>query len=323
MPAPHNRHNGGPPLDGENPFGRDGWIAVARVMREHHLVGFGRPVDPADPERGFTYSRAEAWLDLIMECRYAAGTVMNGGKRMDLLPGQLLGATSWLANRWNWTPKTVRGFLEKLQSDGMIERSTPGIQYTKSQVHPGSDEIHDVHVVGRPKGTQAQVITIRNYSTYQIIRDEEGHAQGHAEGTQGARQGHAKGNTLTKEQGNTGTQEQETKQQASTAPVAASGGLAGPQDIVSIMVPDIVSWMSSGADEHNARQWIKTTIAGTVNGGQILYEAYGKLKTDLATGSASTMPLKTLFAIFNRMRSETASKPRQVISKTPAYLQRY
>lgn len=205
MPTPHNRHNGGPPLDGENPFGRDGWIAVARVMREHHIVGFGRPVEPADPDRGFVYSRAEAWLDLIMECRYAAGSIMNAGRRMELQPGQLLGATSWLANRWNWTPKTVRGFLEKLQADGMIERSTPGVQPTKSQTKTGSDNNYDVSIIGRQKGTQAQVITVCNYSTYQVIRDDEGQAQGQAEGTQGASRGHAKGNTLTKEQGNKGT----------------------------------------------------------------------------------------------------------------------
>lgn len=170
-------HNGGPPII----RGNDGWIAISRAIRTHWLVGFGQPVAPMDPSRG-AHSRAEAFVDLLMECRYEAGTVSNGGRKMVLQPGQLIGAISWLAARWNWTPKTVRLWLDKLQDDGMIERAVDANQ-----------------------GKQAAIITVCNYSEYQLVQEQ----QGQSKGTQGASKGQAKGNSNKDKQGNKGTREQE------------------------------------------------------------------------------------------------------------------
>lgn len=135
-------------------------------------------------------SRCEAWMDLLMECRYEAGSVMNGGRRMQLLPGQLLGAVSWLAARWNWTPKTVRGFLDKLENDGMIDASPMGV-----------DE-------GKQKGKQATVLTICNYADYQVPNRDEGQAPRRTEGKQTASKGQAEGNIY---KDNKGTREQVEK----------------------------------------------------------------------------------------------------------------
>lgn len=198
-------HNKGPRLD---PYrarlhaGPDGWVRVDRRMRDHWLVGFGQPVPPMDPDAG-ALSRAEAWQDLIMECRFEEGAIYNGGRKMILQPGQLVGAVSWLAKRWNWTPKTVRGWLDKLETDGMISVTPPGIED------------------GKQKGTQAQVVTVCNYSEYQIVSDEEGQAKGNAEGTQGASKGHAKGNIY---KDNKGTREQGNK----TPPNPPAGGDVDP-----------------------------------------------------------------------------------------------
>lgn len=172
-------HNGGPPMI----RGNDGWIAISRAIRTHWLVGFGQPVTPLDGTRG-AHSRSEAFIDLLMECRYEAGTVSNGGRKMMLQPGQLVGAISWLASRWNWTPKTVRLWLDKLQEDGMIERYV------------------DPH-----QGKQAAIITVCNYSEYQLVQDQ----QGQSKDTQGASKGQAKGNSTKDKQGNKGTKEQEEK----------------------------------------------------------------------------------------------------------------
>lgn len=203
-------HNGGPPLDGG--LGADGWIAVARRMRSHWLVGFGHTVEAMDPSRG-AYSRAEAWLDLIMECRYSSGTVTNGGRRMELRPGQLVGATSWLASRWNWTPKTTRTFLDKLENDGMIERFSPGTA-------PSPDESHQYTTRGIQKGKQASIITICNYDAYQIVDDATGQATGQAKGEQGASKGQAEGNIYkeeTREQGKQGNKKDPTGSAAGPA----------------------------------------------------------------------------------------------------------
>ena len=85
--------NGGPMLCD----GRRGWVAVSRDMRKHWLVGFGQPVSPADPEKDWVLSRSEAWIDLIMEARFDAGTVNNGGHKMMIQPGQLLGVKAAIA----------------------------------------------------------------------------------------------------------------------------------------------------------------------------------------------------------------------------------
>ena len=116
---PPRRHNGGPALDEVSPFGKNGWIAVGRDSRYHPIVGFGKFVNPSDPDRGFVYSKAEAWQDLIMECRYSTGQVYNGGRVMTIEKGQLVGATSWLAHLWNWTPKTVLHLLDTIEAAEM------------------------------------------------------------------------------------------------------------------------------------------------------------------------------------------------------------
>ncbi|MDO9381854.1 MAG: hypothetical protein Q7T86_03230 [Hyphomicrobiaceae bacterium] len=182
-------HNGGPSLN----RGKKGWVAVSRAMREHWLVGFGQPVKPANPDRG-ALSRAEAWIDLIMECRYEAGTVNNGGRKMEIHPGQLVGAVSYLAHRWNWTPQTVRTWLDKLEDDGMIERAKPGVSESNKQI-----------------GKQASVVSICNFDVYQVLEDYTRQAKQQANNTQSTSTQHASNNN---NKDNTGTLEQTKKPDA-------------------------------------------------------------------------------------------------------------
>jgi hypothetical protein len=135
-------HNGAPTFEG-------GWVAIARSMRNHPLVGFHLFAKPCDPARG-ALQPALAFIDLLMECRYEGGFVMNGGRKMEVKRGQLIGAVSWLANRWNWTPMAVRVWLDKLEADAMISRHIPGASN------------HNKHV-----GKVATVITLCNYDQYQ------------------------------------------------------------------------------------------------------------------------------------------------------------
>lgn len=108
-----------------------------------------------------------------MECNYKEGSVMNKGRKMTLRPGQLLGAVSWLASRWNWTPKTVRGFLDKLADEGMVG-------FIMDAEAPES---------GTQKGNQARVLEVCNYSRYQSTEDDLGQPPGQAEGKRGATEG--------------------------------------------------------------------------------------------------------------------------------------
>lgn len=137
-----------------NPPLSEGWIARHRSVREHWLVGHGLQVKPADPSIRRCLTQGEAWEDLLMECRYEDGFVQNGGRKMRLERGSLVGAVSWLGARWNWTPQTVRTFLDKLEDDGMISRHVPGASESNKHV-----------------GKASTVITVCNYSQFQSTPD--------------------------------------------------------------------------------------------------------------------------------------------------------
>jgi len=68
----------------------------------------------------------------------------------------------------------------------MIELFTPGVMRS-------SDENHEGQKQGKQKGKQGTIITICNYSEYQVSKREEGQAEWHAEGEQGASKGQARG----------------------------------------------------------------------------------------------------------------------------------
>lgn len=159
-------HNGGPPIVEEivpDDVDRMGWVAIHRGIRSHWLVGFYNNVQPADPARG-SACHFVAFVDLIMECRYREGYVLNGGRKMKIEPGQLVGAVSWLANRWNWTPKKVRWFLEKLQEDGMIDRSSMGKDGDLEKTKKGNEG-----------GKHASIISLCNFTKYQPYNKRSGH----------------------------------------------------------------------------------------------------------------------------------------------------
>jgi hypothetical protein len=155
-----------------------GWVAIARAIRDHAIVGFHLHAKPCDPSRG-ALQPALAWIDLIMECRYESGTVNNNGRPMRLERGQLLGATSWLASRWNWTPMAVRWWLEKLEKHKMINLGVQNDQISVDQIapqnHNRSDEAKDVNhnrSNNRSRGRFANVITICNYRQYQLSSED-------------------------------------------------------------------------------------------------------------------------------------------------------
>lgn len=157
------------------------WIAVSRDMRKHPIVGMGQPVPAADPKRG-SYSRYEAWQDLLMEAKYLPFKTSNKGKIVLLERGQLMASRAWLAERWNWSEKTVRLFLDRLEKDFMLRRER-----------------------GQQKGNTVNIVTICNYDIYQTVSElmaltegQPGASEGPPKGQQGASQG-PESNKETKE----------------------------------------------------------------------------------------------------------------------------
>jgi DNA-binding transcriptional regulator YhcF (GntR family) len=201
--------NGGPPIeDDEDQMSefvdwqkiRAGFVAINREIRNHWLVGFGQRAPKAMDDKRPQYAKSEAWMDLIMECQYRAGSVNNNGRRMELKPGQLLGAVSWLADRWNWTPKAVRYFLDQLEEEGMITRSNGEQDGVKTETLPNSDRTRSKK--GNKKGKFASVLTICKYSLYQLGANSDWQVEGSEIGKLGAIKGQVKGNIIRKEQRN-------------------------------------------------------------------------------------------------------------------------
>ena len=136
------------------------WIALSRDVRQHPIVGAGRPVDPVDKNRG-AWSRMEAWFDLLCLAQWKPSRINNKGQVMTLDAGQLMGALPFLADRWNWTVGTVRWYLNTLEREDMISRAPPnGVNHDRQN--------------SRQPTNKCCVITIANYSKYQITSEPLG-----------------------------------------------------------------------------------------------------------------------------------------------------
>lgn len=140
-----------------------GYVLIARKLLNHPIVGAGKPVKPAKPNKP-TYSRMEAWLDLLMMASYQDKKTKIGGKLYQLETGEAVCARAYLAVRWNWTDKTVRAFIERLMHHSMV---------TKTR---------------ETKGQQANKLSICNYSDYQRPNQEMGQVRGQQKGQQKGQQ---------------------------------------------------------------------------------------------------------------------------------------
>lgn len=128
-----------------------GWFAVKRGTLEHELFA---------PQG--KWSRYEAWMWLVENAAYKPTEIDIGGKPYTVPRGALCYSLRFLAEKWGWSVKVVRTFLERLQSHRAIDISTAQI--------------------GTKKGTARTLIKLCNYDKYQ--------SAGQGEGTARAQQGH-------------------------------------------------------------------------------------------------------------------------------------
>jgi hypothetical protein len=196
-----------------------------------------------------------------------------------------------LAHRWNWTPKTVRGFLDKLEEEGMILRFAPS-----------ADDVLTGPPKGKHKGKLSTVLTVSKYSLYQLGDRVKGQDAGQVEGKLGASSGHDQGNIYkeeTREQGNKGTSKPEPTQ-------AQAEGLAGLNGSADLMLADVKRWMHGG-DETSARKWLSSTCS--IYGQDVVKDAWIKLGTDMLSGNSIAQPLPTWAKIAARMRDDRKRAP--------------
>ena len=86
-----------------------GWIKIHRCITDHWIYTEKR-----------SFSKFEAWLDILVTVNFADADVIIKGKIYKVKRGQsILSMDSW-ANRWNWNKSKVRRFFALLEKDKMI-----------------------------------------------------------------------------------------------------------------------------------------------------------------------------------------------------------
>lgn len=128
--------------------GKDkGWISLYRVVKDGWLWE-DKP-----------FARGQAWIDLLLQASHKERKILSKAEVVHIKKGSFLTSDQELANRWGWSRKKVRTFLEVLVNEHMItlERS--------------------------PKGTS---LTVVNWEVYQLqgtTKEQPKNNQGYNEGT--------------------------------------------------------------------------------------------------------------------------------------------
>lgn len=86
-----------------------GFLPISRSLFDHP---FWRE------ERSF--SKAEAWIDLVQSVRFEASSAIVGGKLIELQKGEMVAARRFLEKRWGWGSTKVTTFLRLLESMEMV-----------------------------------------------------------------------------------------------------------------------------------------------------------------------------------------------------------
>lgn len=87
------------------------WIKLNRSITDHWLWTSGE-----------TFSRGQAFIDLLLMAAYADHPVMSQGKKINLKRGSMVTSIRYLADRWRWSKDKTLHFLNDLEADGTIEK---------------------------------------------------------------------------------------------------------------------------------------------------------------------------------------------------------
>ena len=74
-----------------------------------------------------TYSRSEAWLDMIQMAGFEDSTQILNNREIEVRRGEIVASRRFLEKRWQWGSTKVTNFLDYLRSNRMInQRQTNG-----------------------------------------------------------------------------------------------------------------------------------------------------------------------------------------------------
>lgn len=87
---------------------QQGWIRLYRSMLDNFLWKEER-----------IFSKAEAWLDILLRTNFEKGTMIINSVKVDLEPGQFATTMVHLSNRWGWSRGKIDRFLKVLEMEQM------------------------------------------------------------------------------------------------------------------------------------------------------------------------------------------------------------
>lgn len=111
-----------------------GWVSVHRSILDHPFW---------EAER---FTKAQAWIDLILNANHRDRQVMIRGQMITVERGQQIRSQLTLSKLWKWDRRTVNGFLSTLNREGMISAKST---------------------------QQTTVITICNYNEFQNLEEND------------------------------------------------------------------------------------------------------------------------------------------------------
>ncbi len=85
------------------------WIKLHRSIQENEFYFAER------------FTKAQAWIDLLLLATFKERTVFLRGVEVHLMPGELCYSQVSLAKRWKWNERTVNKFLKLLEKREMIQ----------------------------------------------------------------------------------------------------------------------------------------------------------------------------------------------------------
>lgn len=225
------------------------------------------------------FDRRSAWLWMIAKANRFDNRVSHKGKPLEIKRGQLLAGRAFLADKWGWSEKQVRLFLDLLHAENMIEK-------------------------GQSNGHYANIITICNYDVYQTAPAKKQPEQGPVQGQSAASAGPEQGQTLT-------VSTLKTDRQT----VVVDELKAAFNGSTSNMLSDVAKWMGNGSNEATARNWLAGMLSAA---GQVpTAQAYQMLLTAQGTGMIIAKPLaywsKTASTLASKAKAIADAPPKPMV----------
>lgn len=86
-----------------------GWIKLFRSIKDHWIYREKR-----------SFSRFEAWVDLLLEANHSSKKFLLGNELVECKRGETISSLRKLSKNWGWSTTKVKNFLKLLEEEGMV-----------------------------------------------------------------------------------------------------------------------------------------------------------------------------------------------------------